>query len=113
MATSEADHSSTGSDEQVATLYACLHAKLPDLLNELCVCLSVNGFQYWDLSLLMSCFERRRFAARLLQLGTAECSAFDCSNTGISRRNSEVNLVANQKHVCSGSERIDHGLINC
>ncbi len=42
MATSEADHSSTGSDEQVATLYACLHAKLPDLLYQLCVCLCLN-----------------------------------------------------------------------
>ena len=112
MATSEADHSSTGSDEQVATLYACLHAKLPDLLNELCVCLSVNGFQYWDLSLLMSCFEEGDSLRGFFNAGLRNNSFLDRSYACISCRNSEVNLVANEKHVRTGSEGIEHGLIN-
>ena len=75
--------------------------------------LNTDCFYFRDLSLLMY----------VLQCGDALCSIFDarlrnyaafnCANTGIACGNSKIDLVANQKHVCSSIERIDHGLINC
>jgi len=79
-----------------APRYVCLHTKLLNLFDELRMCLCTDCFDFWDLSLLMYVLQCGDALCSILDARLRNYAAFNCPNTGITRGNSKIDLVANQ-----------------